>query len=80
MEENLPESFTVYRFARHTHRRWKVHIVSYKVGDQYFCTVDNDEPGATLSRSQGPTREEAEKKAIQKKQEMLAKTRVLLPQ
>ncbi len=69
-----------YSSSRKQLGRWKVHFVSYKVGDQYFCTVDNDEPGATLSRSQGPTREEAEKKAIQKAQEMLAKTRVLPPQ
>ena len=57
--------------------RWRVNIVSYKLGDQYICTVDNVEPGATLDRSEGATREEAEKKALQKAEEMLAKTRVM---
>jgi hypothetical protein len=57
--------------------RWKVNIVSYKLGDQYYCTVDNVEPGATLARSQGSTREEAEKKTLEKAKELLAKTRVV---
>jgi len=69
-----------YSSRRQQVGRWKVHILSYKVGDQYFCTVDNDDPGATLSRRQGRTREETEKKAIKKAEEMLAKTRLLLPQ
>jgi hypothetical protein len=57
--------------------RWKVNIVSYKLGDQYYCTVDNVEPGATLARSQGSTRDEAEKKALDKAKELVAKTRVV---
>ncbi|MBI3014319.1 MAG: hypothetical protein HYY65_04455 [Candidatus Tectomicrobia bacterium] len=57
--------------------RWKINIVSYRLGDEYLCTVDNVEPGAVLARGKGPTREEAEKKAIQKAEEMLGKTRVL---
>jgi hypothetical protein len=57
--------------------RWKVNIGSYKLGDQYYCTVDNVEPGATLARSQGSTREEAEKKTLEKAKELLAKTRVV---
>ena len=58
--------------------RWKVNIVSYKLGDQYYCTVDNVEPGATLARGQGSTREEAEKKALERAKELLAKTRVVV--
>ena len=57
--------------------RWKVNIVSYKLGDQYYCTVDNVEPGATLARGQGSTREEVEKKSLEKAKELLAKTRVM---
>jgi len=68
-----------YSSRRQQVGQWKVRIVSYKLGDEYFSTVDNDEPGATLSRGQGPTREEAEKKALQKAEEMLAKTRVFGP-
>jgi len=58
--------------------RWKVNIVSYKLGDQYYCTVDNVETGATLARGQGSTREEAEKKALERAKELLAKTRVVV--
>ncbi|HLC25297.1 MAG TPA: hypothetical protein VJM80_00840 [bacterium] len=57
--------------------RWKINIVSYRLGDAYLCTVDNVEPGAVLARGKGPTREEAEKKAIQKAEEMLKRTRVI---
>ena len=58
--------------------RWKTNIVSYKLGDQYYCTVDNVEPGATLARGQGSTREEAEKKAFERAKDLLAKTRVVV--
>ena len=54
-------------------RQWNVNIVSYRLGDQYYCTVDNFEPGATLARAQGLTRDEAEKKALEKAEGMLAK-------
>ena len=57
--------------------RWKVNIVSYKLGDQYYCTVDNVEPGATLERGQGSTRDEAETKALDKAKELVGKTRVV---
>ena len=58
-------------------RQWKINIVSYRLGDQYYCTVDNVEPGATLARAQGSTRDEAEKTALEKAEGMLAKTRVM---
>ena len=57
--------------------RWKMHVVSYRLGDRYICTVDNVEPGATLSRAEGATRDEAEKSAIEKAEHMLGKTRVV---
>ncbi len=56
--------------------RWEVHIVSYKLGDQWTCTVDNVSPGANVARATGLTREEAEKKALDKAKERLAQTRV----
>ena len=56
---------------------WKVNIASYWLGAQYYCTVDNVEPGATLARAQGLTRDEAEKKALEKAEGMLAKTLVM---
>jgi len=57
--------------------RWKMHVVSYKMGDRYICTVDNVEPGATLARGEGGSREEAERMAIEQAEHMLSKTRVV---
>lgn len=57
--------------------QWKINITSYKLGDRYYCTIDNVEPGATLTRTEGVTLAEAEKKALQKVEEMLAKTRIV---
>jgi len=56
--------------------QWRINIVSYKLGDEFICTVNNVEPGATLARAQAATREEAEKEAISKAEHMLAKTRI----
>lgn len=56
---------------------WPVHLLSYRLGDQYVCIVDNVSPGARLARVYGKTREEAEKTALEKAAEMLARTRRL---
>ncbi len=45
---------------------FKMHIVSYKLGDKYFCTVDNVDPGANIARAEGSTRENAEANATAK--------------
>lgn len=57
--------------------RWKIRIVSYRLGDKYHCTVDNVDPGAVLARAVGETREEAESKALAAGQTLLAQTRVV---
>jgi len=57
--------------------RWKINIISYRLGDRYYCTVDNVEPGARLSRGEGETRAEAERIAIEKATTMLSRTRVM---
>jgi dsRNA-specific ribonuclease len=54
---------------------WKVGIVSYRLGERYYCTVDNVSPGARLARGEGATREEAERQALDKAQKMLSGTR-----
>ena len=54
---------------------WKVHIVTYRIGDRYYCTIDNVDPGARFARAEGPTREDAEAKAIAKAERYLAQTR-----
>ncbi len=55
---------------------WPVGIVSYKLGDKYFCEIDNVSPGARLARAEGPTREDAERDAIAAATRRLARTKV----
>jgi hypothetical protein len=45
---------------------FRVHIVSYRLGDKFHCSVDNVDPGAVIARSQGSTRAEAESKALER--------------
>lgn len=45
---------------------FQVHIVSYRLGDEFHCTVDNVDPGAVIARSTGPTRAHAESSALER--------------
>lgn len=56
---------------------WEVNVASYQLGDRFYCTVDNISPGAWIAKTEGATREEAEKKALDRAAELLAKTRIL---
>ena len=55
---------------------WPVGIVSYKLGDKWFCEIDNVSPGARVARADGPTREAAERDAIADATRRLARTQV----
>lgn len=64
----------------HTTRRerlagWDVNIVTYRIGETFYCHVDNVSPGATVSRGQGSTADEAESTAVAKATDRLAQTR-----
>jgi hypothetical protein len=54
---------------------WPVNLTSYKLGLEYHCQADNVSPGASLARTTGATREEAEQKALEKAARLLAGTR-----
>ena len=54
---------------------WKVNIVSYRIGDRFYCTIDNVDPGARFARAEGATREEAEATALDKAKRHLQQTR-----
>jgi hypothetical protein len=54
---------------------WQVHIVTYRIGDRYYCAIDNVDPGARFARADAPTREEAERTALQKATKYLGQTR-----
>ena len=57
-------------------RSWPVNLTSYRLGEVYHCKADNVSPGAALARTTGATREEAEKTAIERAEQLLARTRV----
>ena len=54
---------------------WKVHIVTYRIGDRCYCTIDNVDPGARFARAEGATPEEAERVALEKARKYLGQTR-----
>jgi hypothetical protein len=55
---------------------WPVNLTSYRLGNVYHSKADNVSPGAALARATGATREEAEKKATERAEQLLAHTRV----
>jgi hypothetical protein len=54
---------------------WPVNIESYRLGEEWHAKADNVSPGAALCRTSGATREEAERKAIARAEELLSRTR-----
>ena len=54
---------------------WEIEIETYQVGDVFYCTINNVDPGARFARAEGPTREEAENKALEKAERYLKQTR-----
>ena len=64
-----------YTERKETIDTWPVHIVTYRLGETYYCTIDNDDPGARFARAEGTTREDAERVAIEKAQRYLRQTR-----
>ena len=64
-----------YAERKETLDTWPIHIVTYRIGDKYYCTIDNVEPGARFARTEGLTREEVERVALEKAQRYLRQTR-----
>jgi hypothetical protein len=56
---------------------WPVNLTSYRLGEVFHCKADNVSPGAALARTTGATRDEAEKKALERAEQLLGRTRVL---
>jgi hypothetical protein len=54
---------------------WPIMIETYKLGDTYYCTISNVDPGARISRAEGSTRAEAESEAKEKAARYLQQTR-----
>jgi hypothetical protein len=54
---------------------WPIHIVSYRIGDKFYCSIDNVDPGARFARAEGASRDEVERDAIEKARKHLGQTR-----
>jgi hypothetical protein len=54
---------------------WPIEVETHKLGDVYYCTINNVDPGARFARAEGPTREEAERQALAKAERYLAQTK-----
>jgi hypothetical protein len=54
---------------------WRIVLETYTLGDTYHCTISNVDPGARFARADGSTREEAERRALEKAERYLAQTR-----
>jgi hypothetical protein len=64
-----------YRKRRQELGSWPIEIETYQLGDVYYCTINNVDPGARFARAEGSTREDAEAKALAKAERYLAQTR-----
>jgi len=49
----------------------KVKITTYKIGESFYCHIDNLDPGAVIARAEGATVKEAEELALQKVRQRL---------
>ena len=58
---------------------WPVNIVSYKLGAVYHVSVENTDPGAWVVKAEGATPAEAETKALQDAEALLAKIKTAKP-
>jgi hypothetical protein len=54
---------------------WPVRITSYCIGERWFASVENSDPGAKVARAEGLSRDEAERIACEKATERLQRTR-----
>jgi hypothetical protein len=54
---------------------WPIVVETYRLGEVHYCTVSSADPGARFARSEGPSREGAEKSALEKAEKWLGKTR-----
>ena len=49
------EGRRVHRTERQDIDGWPVHIITYRIGDRHYCTIDNVDPGARFARAEGAT-------------------------
>jgi len=54
---------------------WSIIVETYRAGDTFYCTVSSEDPGARFARGQGPSRDDAERVALEKAERWLGQTR-----
>ena len=54
---------------------WPVNLTTYRLGHEWHAKADNVSPGAALCRTTGATREEAERAALMRAEQLLGRTR-----
>jgi hypothetical protein len=64
-----------YRERRTAVDGWPVNVSSYRVEAEWHAKADNVSPGAALARATGVTREEAERRVVERAAELLSRTR-----
>jgi hypothetical protein len=54
---------------------WPIEVETHKLGEVYYCTINNVDPGARFARAEGTTRKDVERVALEKAQKYLKQTR-----
>ncbi|MFQ5753181.1 MAG: hypothetical protein ACE5HI_14405 [bacterium] len=60
-----------YQFDEKVIHGVMVKITTYQITDRFHCHVENKDPGATIARAEGKSREEAMRLAMAKASEKL---------
>ncbi len=58
---------------------WPITIVTYRLVQTYYTTIDNTDPGAWVVKAQGATKQEAETTALKDAEALLAKIKTNKP-
>ena len=58
---------------------WPISIVTYRLGEVYYTTIENHDPGAWVVKAQGASKEAAEQQALKDAEALLAKVKKSAP-
>lgn len=54
---------------------WPAGVTTWRLGERWMCRIDNVDPGATVARGQGTSKDEAIAAAMQRATGRMARTR-----
>ena len=64
-----------YREHRQELDGWLITVVTYRVGERFYCTIESVDSGARFARAEAPSREQAETLALEKAGRYIKQTR-----